>query len=34
MIKQGLEKEAKKLLSKYPNNPNLNTIGYSEMEKQ
>lgn len=30
MIKQGLEKEAKRLLSKYPNNPNLNTIGYQE----
>lgn len=30
MIKAGLEKEAKKLISKYPNNPNLNTIGYKE----
>jgi len=34
MIQKGLEKEAKKLLSKYPNNPNLNTIGYSEWKKQ
>ncbi len=33
MIKQGLEKEAKKLISKYPNNPNLNTIGYQEWKQ-
>ena len=30
MIKHGLEKEAKKLNHKYPNNSNLNTIGYKE----
>lgn len=34
MIEQGLEKEAKKLLSKYSNNPNLNTIGYSEWKNK
>lgn len=34
MIKQGLEKEARKLLSKYPNNPSLNTIGYSEWKNR
>jgi len=33
MIKKGLEKEARKLILKYPNNLNLNTIGYKEWKQ-